>query len=719
VTVLVTLLGLLAPWPLKILIDSVLGNVPLAQPLAGLLGSVAASRSQLLVFAVVAGLAVTLLENGLTVLNSYVQTKVEQRMILDFRGDMFQHAQSLPISFHERNRSGMLIYAVNYQADAAASLTMTLQPLAQSVLTLIGMFWITFRIDRQLALLSLVVVPFLYYSVGYYIRRIQPRLEQVKGMEGETLSIIHEAMSMLRVIIAFGREDHEYRRFRSQGERAVDARVKLTVRQTLFSLVVNTTTAAGTALVLGFGAYQALQGRLTVGQLLVVMAYIASVYQPLESISYTIGMLQDQLVSLRIAFDLLDTSPDIKDSPDATAIGRARGRVTFDGVHFSYTRRSDTLKDVSFDVQPGQVVGIVGPTGAGKSTLVALIPRFYDPQEGRILLDGRDIRTVTLKSLREQISIVLQEPLLFSGSIADNIRYGRLDATMEDVAAAAKAANAHDFIMRLPDQYETTIGERGAQLSGGERQRISIARAFLKDAPILILDEPTSAIDSRTEAVILEALDRLMVGRTTFMIAHRLSTIRHADVLLVINGGELVERGTHDQLLERGGLYRQMHAAQIGKASHKRVPILADAHGTNGANGHAPEGINATEALDMEVEPVAETTIMVAPDARDLREGLDELSTLIVTNPNDLSARMALAVAHTEIGDFNAALRVYDSIILKPMLPQPLLEAILRKTVALTPELGGEPDFHMLRGDLLVKLGRLAEAADEYKNLAR
>jgi ABC-type multidrug transport system fused ATPase/permease subunit len=408
-------------------------------------------------------------------------------------------------------------------------------------------------------------------------------------MEGESLSIIHEAMSMLRVIVAFGREDHEYRRFRDQGEETIRARVNLTVRQTLFSLVVNTITATGTALALGVGAYQVMQGRLSVGQLLVVMAYIAGVYKPLETISTTVGSLQEMFISLRVSFDLLDSQPEIVDAPGARPMGRATGAVAFERVSFNYRNRVDTLKEISFAVDPGQAVAIVGPTGAGKTTLASLIPRFYDAHEGRILIDGVDIKTLTIKSLREQISIVLQEPLLFSGSIIDNIRYGRLDAGRDDVIEAARAANAHDFIMRLPNQYETELGERGAQLSGGERQRIAVARAFLKNAPILILDEPTSAIDSRTEAVILDALDRLMAGRTTFIIAHRLSTIRRADQILVLDHGRLAEQGTHPELLARPGLYRQLYEMQTRHTGRKLA--LAD-----GAEMPAPA--HQTDALE-------------------------------------------------------------------------------------------------------------------------
>jgi ATP-binding cassette subfamily B protein len=553
------LFGVLAPWPLAILIDTVLGREPLPS-LLGPLGGL--DTYTLLVIAVVGGLVVTGLQHSFNVLDNYVNTKLEQRMALDLRSDMFQHAQRLSLGFHDQTQTGMLMYQINQQASAVGEVMVMLPPLAQNVLMLVAMFLIAARIDLQLALLSLTVVPFIYYSAGYYAKRIEPRLYYVRGLEGQSLSIVHEAMSMLRVIVAFGREAHEYSRFREQGETAVDARVKLTVRQTMFSLAVSMITAAGTALVLGFGAHHVLQKQLTVGELMVVMGYIAAIYLPLQQISSTMSMLQQQFINLRSALDLLDTEPEIVEAPDAIAVGRARGHVRYEHVTFNYEQRVTTLRDVSFQAQPGQTVAIVGPTGAGKSTLVSLVPRLYDPEGGRVLVDGVDVRRLKLASLRAQISIVLQEQLLFSGSIRENIRYGRLSASDDEVVAAARAANAHGFIEALPQGYGTEIGERGAQLSGGERQRIAVARAFLKDAPILILDEPTSALDSRTEEVILDVLDRLMAGRTTFLIAHRLATIRSANWIVVMNAGEIVEQGRHEELLERGGLYRQLHDAQ-------------------------------------------------------------------------------------------------------------------------------------------------------------
>ena len=577
-TLLATGLSLLGPWPMKILADSVMGGRPLPGAVAWV-GKLFPDRFEWLVLSVIAGFALVIAINGLGIVENYLATKLNLAMALDFQGDLFQQAQRLSMSYHDQSRSGMIIYIINSMASSATSIVMSVLPIVQNVLSLLGMFYISMRINPRLALLSLTVVPFVYYSIGYYTRHIKRRLVDVKGMEGETLSIIHEAISMLRVIIAFGREDYEYRRFREQGLRAMDARIGVTLRQTAFSLAVNTTTALGTALVLGYGTWQVMESQLTIGELLVVLAYIGSVYKPIEALSGTIGSLQDQFVSLQIAFDVLEKESDIQDLPGALTVVESKGHVRFESVGFHYQDRESTLKNISFDALPGQATAIVGQTGAGKSTLVSLLPRFYDPVDGKILLDGVDLRDLKLKSLRQQISIVLQEPLLFSTTIADNIRYGRLEATMEEIVEAAKSANAHDFIMRLPQQYETRLGERGSQLSGGERQRVAVARAFLKNAPILILDEPTSSIDSKTEAVILDALERLMVGRTTFMVAHRLSTLRNVSMILVLEHGQIVERGTHEELLAIGGLYRQLYDVQSGK----RQPAPATISAASGA----------------------------------------------------------------------------------------------------------------------------------------
>jgi ATP-binding cassette, subfamily B, bacterial len=551
--------SLISPWPLAILIDTVLGNKPLPALLSPL---DVWSTNALLVFAVVAGVVTTGLESGLGVAGEYVNTKLELGMVQDLRSDLLWHIQRQSFPFYDERSTGNLMYVFTTEAGALGRLVVELPPLVQSVATLVGMFIITFTIDRELALLSMTVVPFIYYSTGYYTSRIEPSLMRVRNMEGEILTIAHETMSMIRVILAFGRESYHHRRFREKSEQTVDARVRLTVRQTLFSVGVTMITAVGTALVLGVGAYHVLDGTLTAGELLVVMSYIAAVYKPLEQISATTTSLQEQVVNLRLAHDVLDTEPEIRDTPDAVDLDRAAGHVTFENVDFSYKGRTQTLEDISFAAAPGQRIAIVGPTGAGKTTLVSLLPRFYDADHGRVLLDGIDIRSLKLASLRRQISVVMQEPMLFSGTIADNIRYGKLDAPLDEVIEVAKAANAHDFVTALPAGYETWLGERGAKLSGGERQRLCIARAFLENAPILVLDEPTSSIDARTEAVILDALERLIVGRTTFLIAHRLSTVRNADLVVVIDHGRIVEQGTHEELVHADGLYSQLYVAQ-------------------------------------------------------------------------------------------------------------------------------------------------------------
>lgn len=569
ITLVTVVLSLAQPWPLALLVDGVLSGQPLPGWVTSLLGT---ETGRLIGFAVSAGFLLTITNAAINVLDSYVQSRLEQSMVLDFRSDLFQHVQGLSLRYHEGVKQGGLMFAINMQASAMGEIILSLLPLVHAALTLVGMLYVAYRLEPTLALVAVAVVPFVHYAIGFYGNRIEPELMHVRNLEGTSLSIVHEAMSMIRVVMAFGREPHEHRRFRTQGEETVDARVKVTVKQTGFSLAVGLITAAGTAGVLAVGARYVVSGRLTVGELLVILAYIAAVYQPLEEISGSLAGLQERLIALEAAVNLLDTAPDIEDPRHGVVIDRARGNVVFEGVAFAHEGRKRTLDDISFEASPGEVIALVGPTGAGKSTLVSLIPRFIDVQSGRILLDGHDLRDIKIESLRRQVSVVLQDPLLFSGSIMENIRYGRLDASDEDVILAAKSANAHEFVSGLPRGYDTVLGEGGARLSGGERQRLSIARAFLKDAPLIILDEPTSSIDSKTEAVILDALSELVEGRTTFMIAHRLATIRHADRILVIQDGRIVEQGTHEQLLKANGHYREMWDVQTGSRRRPRVP---------------------------------------------------------------------------------------------------------------------------------------------------
>jgi ATP-binding cassette, subfamily B, bacterial len=570
------LAALAAPWPMALLIDVVLVDQPLPGYLAGVLPE---DRTTLVFLAVIGGLVVTLLTGLLSVLSNYVLTKLDQRLVLDFRSDVFQHVQKLSMDFHDARRTGEFMANVNNRASSIGKIVVALPPLVQSLLTLAGMFFITYQLNATLALVSLVAVPALYWSTGLYANRVTPHVRKVRELEGRSLNIVHEAIQMIRVIVAFGREAYEHARFRSQGETAVAGRVRLTVRQTVFSLGVSLVTAVGTALVLGIGAFAVIDGDLTVGGLVVVMSYVAAMYKPLETISQTVTGVQEKMVALEGAFELLDTPPAVYDPPTGITTPRSRGHIVFDDVSFSYPTRPGTLQNISFEIVPGQTVGVVGNTGAGKTTLLSLMPRFADVAQGRILLDGRDIRDYKVANLREQFSLVLQEPLLFTGTIKDNISYGRLDADNDDIRAAARAANAHGFTTELSKRYLTRLGERGTQISGGERQRISVARAFLKDAPVLLLDEPTSSIDSRTEREILTALRKLMEGRTTFMVAHRLSTIRDADLIVVLDQGRIVESGSHEELIGRAGQYREMWEVQLGAATLEQLARNVEEHG--------------------------------------------------------------------------------------------------------------------------------------------
>jgi ATP-binding cassette subfamily B protein len=570
-TVLAALLGLGEPWPLAVILNQVLNQENAGGLIAAVFGE-HPSRMVLLLSMLFLRFFIVVAGNAFTVMNHYLGAKTEQNMVLDLRSDLFNHVQRLSLDFHDRRQTGALMSQINIQASSLGNIVMVIPPIAEAVITLAGMLVITALIDWQLAVLSLAVVPLLFWSFGAYGKRIVPRLQRVQQLEWRSLSIVHEAMAMLRVIVSFGREDYEHKRFEEQGKVAVEERVKLTVGQSLYTLGVQTATAAGLSLILGVGAWHVMQGQLSVGELIVILTYMASVYRPLEQISTTVGMIHEELVQFNASLNLLDMDPEVKERPNAKKLDRARGHVVARNVDFAYRGRRETLADVSFEARPGERVAVVGHTGAGKSTLMSLLIRFYDPAAGAIELDGIDLRDLKLHSLRDQISVVLQEPLLFSGSIAENIRYGRLDATDEEISGAARAANAHEFIEGLPEGYETELGERGAQLSGGERQRLCVARAFLRNAPILILDEPTSSIDSRTEGVILDALDDLMEGRTSFMIAHRLSTVRHADQILVLEAGRIVERGDHDDLVDRGGVYTQLHQAQTRERKRRQEP---------------------------------------------------------------------------------------------------------------------------------------------------
>jgi ATP-binding cassette subfamily B protein len=611
ITVLTAVIALAEPWPLAFVVDSIIGNEPAPQWVEDIFGS---GTGALIGLAVSATLLLTLVAGLFEVLNEYMTTSVDQRMVLDFRSDMFEHAQKLSLAFHDKESKGILMYRINDQASAMGQIVVALPVVAQNILTVVGMTYISIRINPLLALLALGTTPFVVYSTSYYTNKIEPRLYRVRGLGAINLAIVYEAMSMMRVVLAFGTQKREYKRFREQGEQFVDETVGLTVRQTAFKLVVQLITATGIAAVIGVGSYQAVNKQITAGELLVILSYIRAIYQPLEELTNTITAFQQHFISLLMSFDLMDMKPEVVEKPDALPLEKARGEIELDEVGFAYPGRPGVLKKVSCKISAGQAVAVVGPTGAGKSTLASLLPRFYDVKKGAVLIDGYDVRDLKLADVRNQFSVVLQEPLLFSGTIAQNIRYGKYDATIEETVEAAMAANAHDFIMQLPFKYNTLLGERGAQISGGERQRIAVARAFLRDAPILILDEPTSSIDSRTEAVILDALDRLMQGRTTIMIAHRLSTLRSVDSILVMDHGEVVQYGPHEELIAQPGLYRQLWEAQTGrKVEEFELSALSRsaAEAAQKTLEAAEQGLLPAPVVDGEGQPV--TPLPVGP----------------------------------------------------------------------------------------------------------
>jgi ATP-binding cassette, subfamily B, bacterial len=539
-----TPVALLTPLPLKIVVDSVLGDKPLPgfmQPLVP--EFIVGSKEMVLILAIALVVIVALIGQLREICSLILTTYTGEKLVMDFRARLFRHAQRLSFTYHDWRGTADSTYRIQYDALAVQWITTQgLIPLVTSAVTLISMIFITTLIDLQLALVALAVSPLLLLILRTYGQRLRTGWRGQKKLESSTLSVVGETLGGIRVVKAFGQEDREKERFTRKASETLRARIRLSFHEGGLGLMVGLVIAAGEAAVIFIGVRNVQAGTLTLGDLLLVMGYLSQLYRPLQSISKKVGDLQQSMASAERTFALLDQSPEVIEKPNAMPLSRARGALSFQNVFFAYkVENNPVLQNVSFEVLPGTRVGIAGATGAGKTTLVSLLTRFYDPTSGRITLDGVDLRDYRIADLRNQFAIVLQEPVLFSTSIAENIAYAKPDATSEEVMAAARAANAHEFITHLPGGYDTQVGERGMRLSGGERQRISLARAFLKDAPILILDEPTSSVDMKTEAVIMEAMTQLMLGRTTFMIAHRLSTLEQCDVRLKIEQGHVID----------------------------------------------------------------------------------------------------------------------------------------------------------------------------------
>ena len=560
----------LKPWPLKLVIDNVLAGQPLPRSfrwIAALPGG--GARYGLLAW-LTAGTIVLFLSAWLSrMARAYVQAGVGTRMVYDLGADLFDHLQRLSLRFHGRRPTGDLVQRVTSDSGCIRDLAINVFiPLLTSLVSVVAMLTIIWRLDRLVAVVALTAAPAMLVLIKVFAKPMADRGYEQAELQGQTMAMAEHTLTALPIVQAFGREPHEDRRFEGVLQRTARASVRTVVSEIQFQVGTSAVTATGTAVVMAVGGLHVLQGKLTIGALLVLLSYLSSLYAPLETLAWLSSSFATAAAGARRVFEVFDVDREVKDLPGAKPLlvhgAKTTGHVRVEQVTFGYEPGSPVLKRVSLEAQPGETVALVGATGAGKTTLASLIVRFFDPNEGRITLDGIDIRAIQLSSYRSQIAMVLQDAVLLPLSVADNIAYGRPAASRDEVVKAAVAANADEFIRALPQGYDTILGERGATLSGGERQRIAIARAVLKDAPVLILDEPTAALDARTEASILDALERLMKGRTTFIIAHRLSTIRFADKIVVLERGEVVEVGTNSELLNAGGVYHRFYSLQFG-----------------------------------------------------------------------------------------------------------------------------------------------------------
>ena len=558
------------PWPMLFLVDYVLKHKPMPVWLGRVVESLPGdlTPTNLIAWTVAVTVVLFLVSWSLGLANAYANIALGQRMIYDLAVDLFAKLQQLSLRFHNSKSVGDNIRRVTSDCTCISTILKdALLPVVAAVGTLVVMFSILWNLDPVLTLLALAVLPYMLLIFRFFSRPMLEKSYAQQEVESQIYDIAEQTFSAIPVMHAFTREKENDRAFKSITQSTLAATLSLTRTQLQFKVLMGLATAVGTALILWVGAEHALASKASVGTILLFLAYLGSFYGPLESIMYTNATIQGAAGSAKRVLEVMNSTVEVTDKPNAIKLPRPTGRIAFENVSFGYQRERPVLRDISFSIKPGESLALVGATGSGKSTLVSLLPRFYDVWNGRVSVDDQDVRDVKLKSLRENIAIVLQEPFLFRLSIAENIAYGRPGASLHDIESAARAANAHDFITKLPEGYNTVVGERGATLSVGQRQRISIARALLKDAPILILDEPTSALDAETEQTLMEALRRLMQNRTTIIIGHRLSTVRLATNIAFLQDGHIAELGSHSELLQRNGNYARFHQLQGNRAA--------------------------------------------------------------------------------------------------------------------------------------------------------
>lgn len=555
-TLLATAANLYVPWIIKDVIDDVLST-----------------KDMTMLNTIALGIIVVFLLRGIFFYGqTYLMSYVAQKIIIDIRAAVYRHLQRLSLAYFESRRTGAIMsYITNDVGALQAALAQSVIDFVTEGTVLLGSVGFMLYIHWKLTLLTLITVPLVAQTINVFGKKLRTAGRILLERSADITAVLQESVLAVRVVKSFVREDYEIERFEKENYQNFRAQMKTAQLMATLTPVIEFLSAIGVTVIIWYGGREVINGFLTSGSLIAFLIYVVNLSNPVKRLSRVYGSIQGALAAAQRVFDVLDTEPEIKDAPDAVELPSVTGNVIFDDVNFEYKPGEPALRNISLEAKPGQVVAIVGPSGAGKTTIANLIPRFYDPVNGKITIDGYDVRNVTLRSLRHQIGIVPQETMLFNGTVYENILYGDLDASREAVFEAARAANAHQFISEMPLGYDTPIGERGTKLSGGQRQRIAIARAILKSPRVLILDEATSALDSESEALVQEALDKLMLGRTSFVIAHRLSTVQRADMILVMERGRITERGTHSQLIRSGGLYSKLYQVQFD--TRKEQPV--------------------------------------------------------------------------------------------------------------------------------------------------